>query len=163
MTELPPSLTNRFILYLNILPVVEKIFLYGSLPLGVLLALFAITKAALRVSTNFGPSQKNTRYNRNISHNAVYNTCEEKLMHQKNEFPLPDESKYYKIADEDNDNLDHLIIGRHDYELENDAALSDIDYNEQNDEEGFEDDQDSDRSSQEMKLIKSHSSKVSES
>lgn len=75
---------------------------------------------------------------------------------------MPDESQYYKIAPDDQENFDHLIIGRHDYELENDAALSDIEY-EQNDEEGFDNDPDSERSksNQEMKLIKSHSSKVS--
>lgn len=74
---------------------------------------------------------------------------------------MPDESQYYKIAPDDQENFDHLIIGRHDYELENDAALSDIEYNE----ESFDNDPDSERSksksNQEMKLIKSHSSKVS--
>jgi hypothetical protein len=147
------------------MPVVENIFLYGCFPIGILLVLVSVTRAAVRLSSAFGSSHKSQRYNRNLANNAIYNTCEEKLIRDKEMKYMQNQQiteNYYKI-DDDNDNFENFIIRGDGYELENEVALSDIDYNEQND--GDFDDIESEHSSsdgiQEMATIKHHDGQVS--
>lgn len=161
--ELPKRLENRFSLYLNILPMLEKAGLYGSLTLGLLLSIIAVTQVALRASRSIASQQQ---YNRNLMNNSVYNACEEKLTSKCNAAAIEckkqkcgdyDDDRGNKSSDEDDEEHECLnIIRRADadrsiqYELENDDALSDIDYNEINDEEEEEDESSSTNSSSEQ-------------
>jgi hypothetical protein len=136
LMELPERLQNRFGLYLNILPVVEKAALYGSLAVGLLLSIFAVTQVALRTSKTFASQQCHQNYNQNLVKNSVYKACEEKLTkNSSTDAMLKDneEEDDMDFGDESSDCMN--IIRRDEYELENDDALSDIDYNEINDEE----------------------------
>lgn len=141
MMELPKRLEDRFSLYLNILPVVEMVGLYGSLTLGLVLSIIAVTRVALRAS-KFVASPYHQKYHHNLVNNSVYNACEEKLS-SRNQSVTNETSQKAKNSNDDVDGEDdnkifndfddsHClnIIRRDDqYELENDDALSDIDYN----------------------------------
>ncbi|XP_070501982.1 scavenger receptor class B member 1 [Chironomus tepperi] len=141
MMELPKRLEDRFSLYLNILPVVEKVGLYGSLILGLALSIIAVTQVALRAS-KYVASPYHQKYHHNLVNNSVYNACEEKVSSRnhsvRNESSQNgnkstddvDGEDDSKISDDDDDAHCLNIIRRDDqYELENDDAISDIDYN----------------------------------
>jgi hypothetical protein len=139
MMELPKRLEDRFSLYLNILPVVEKVGLYGSLTLGLVLSIIAVTRVALRAS-KFVASPYQQKYHHNLVSNSVYNACEEKVSSRNHSVTNENahkasNSKDYgeddnKMSDDDDDAHCLNIIRRDDqYELENDDALSDIEYN----------------------------------
>lgn len=136
MYSLPEALKNRFTLYLNILPVLEKIGLYGCFICGMILTIVAITRVALRLSTTLTASKNissnHHKYNSNLKNNAIYNACEtqEKLMSGEECKPIISKSKF-KHHDT-NEPEEMLTIGRCDFDLENEAALSDIDYDEEN-------------------------------
>lgn len=143
MVELPKNLEERFSLYLNILPLVEKVGLYGSLTLGLILSIIAVTQVALRASRYVAP-QYSQKYHHNL--NSVYNPCEEKLTAKHNSTkndPLMktnaiDNEEENKASDDDEYETNEClnIIRRDDqYELENDDALSDddIEYNDEED------------------------------
>jgi scavenger receptor class B, member 1 len=125
LDELPERLEKRFKLYLKILPMVEKIGLYGSFILGGILAIFAVFRVALRASqTMTGQKSRNIANN-----NSVYNPCEEKLidLHTKNTQLTQDKG----IIDDDDINFKTCnIIIRDQFELEEDEALSDIELKE---------------------------------
>lgn len=127
MQELPRRLERRFGFYLNFLPVVEKVGLYGSLVLGLFLSIFAVTRVALRASKSFASQQ----YNHNLVNNSVYNPCERRLSKQQ------EEAHNGNNSEDDSDDRECLNVIRRDdeYELENDDALSDIEYNEINEDE----------------------------
>lgn len=136
MQELPHRLERRFKFYLNFLPVVEKVGLYGSLSMGLLLSIIAVTRVAFRASKSFTSQQ----YNHNLVNNSVYNPCERKMSKQEEALSSNDNSEEYEDDTDDRECLN--VIRREDeYELENDDALSDIEYNEIND----EDEEDSER------------------
>lgn len=135
LQELPDRLQKRFSLYLNILPMVEKAGLYGSLILGAILSIFAVTQVALRTSKTIASQRCHQKFNRNL----VYTPCEEKLidLHQMKKMPqvIKVDEFNNKSDDESNDNDCGNVISRNQYELEDDDAISDIDYNEIVDEE----------------------------
>jgi hypothetical protein len=137
LKELPERLEKRFSLYLNILPVVELAGLYGSLIVGALLSVFAVTQVALRTSKSIAAQRCHQKFNANLANNSVYNPCEEKLIDLKclkaknltsqvikvDELNKSDDEESFEVEDLD-------VITRDQYELEEDDALSDIDYNE---------------------------------
>jgi hypothetical protein len=121
MQELPHRLERRFQFYLNFLPVVEKVGLYGTLSLGLFISIFAVTRVAFRASKSFASQQ----YNHNLANNSVYNPCERRMSKQDEAANGNDNSE------DDADDRQCLNVIRRDdeYELENDDALSDIEYN----------------------------------
>ena len=137
MPELPQSLQNRFLLYLNILPVLEKVGMYGGMMCGIALTIYSITRAALKLSTTLTVS-------RNISSgkyksSAIYNACEETLMSGNECKPKTkmrksknnNNTEYVNMNEKDEEmHIIESVIGRCDFELENEAALSDIEYDE---------------------------------
>lgn len=135
LQELPDRLQKRFSLYLNILPLVEKAGLYGSLILGAILSIFAVSQVALRTSKSMASQRCHQKFNRNL----VYSPCEEKLidLHLMKSMPqvIKVDEFSNKSDDESNDNDCGNVISRNQYELEDDDAISDIDYNEIVDEE----------------------------
>lgn len=133
LNELPERLQRRFSLYLNILPIVEKAGLYGSFLLGALLSIFAVSQVALRTSRTMASQRCHQKFNKNIVHNSIYNPCEEK----KSKVAPAQVVKVNELSrsdDESNDGECLDMITRSQYELEDDDALSDIEYNETNDE-----------------------------
>lgn len=120
--DLPPRLERRFVFYLNFLRIVEKVGLYGSLSIGLLLSIYAVTRVALNASKSYSSQQYN---------NSVYNPCEVSKLSKQNEASMIPSDDY---EDDDRECL-NIIRREDDYELENDDALSDIEYNETNDEE----------------------------
>lgn len=127
MQELPHRLEKRFDFYLNLLPVVEKVGLYGTLSIGLFLSILAVTRVALRASKSFASQQ----YNHNLVNNSVYNPCERRMSKQE------EARNGNENSEDDSDDRECLnVIRREDeYELENDDALSDIEYNEVNEDE----------------------------
>lgn len=125
LMELPERLEKRFSLYLNILPVVEKAALYGLLALGSILSIIAVSQVALRTSKTLASQKCHQKFNRNL----IYAPCEEKLIDEKSKKP---QKTTLKLDDEESNSSDCAdVITRHDqYELEDDDALSDIDYSE---------------------------------
>jgi hypothetical protein len=123
LTELPERLEKRFSLYLNILPMVEKVVLYGCLALGGILSVIAVSQVALRTSKSISSQRCHQKFNRNL----IYAPCEEKLIDEKSKKPP---QAMTKLEDEEsNDSEGADVITRLDpYELEEDDALSDIDY-----------------------------------
>lgn len=124
LNELPLRLENRFSLYLNILPLVEKVGLYCSLVLGAILSILAVTQVAIRTSKSLSTQ----KYHQKFSRNQVYGPCEEKLVERH----MPK----VELLDETSSDDDRIsnVITRSQYELEEDDALSDIDYDEIEDE-----------------------------
>jgi hypothetical protein len=131
LDELPDRLEKRFKLYLKILPLVEQIGLYGSFILGGILSIFAVFRVALRTSrTMTGQKGRNMATN-----NAVYQPCEEKLM--DNQTQVANKPDYNKKRHEHEDEIQFVsfnVITREQFELEDDDALSDIDFKEDEDE-----------------------------
>lgn len=134
LNELPDRLQKRFSMYLNILPLVEKAGLYGSFALGAMLAIVAVSQVALRTSRSIASQRCHQKFNKNIVNNSVYNPCEEKLidLQMKGTQVL----KVNELAkSDDSDDGDCLnVITRNQYELEDDDALSDIEYEGKEDE-----------------------------
>jgi hypothetical protein len=126
LEDLPPRLERRFSFYLNWLANLEKAGLYGCLSVGLILSVIAVTRVAIYASKSYSAQQ----YNHNLVGNSVYNPCEVKCSKQN-------ESMRSDCDEDESDDRECLnIIRREDeYELENDDALSDIEYNEINDEE----------------------------
>lgn len=128
--DLPPRLERRFSFYLNFLPVVEKTGLYGTLSLGLIISIYAVTRVALNASRSYTSQQ----YNQNLKGNSVYNPCEVKLSKHNEASKINDNQDSNEEGEGEEDCL-NIIRREDDYELENDDALSDIEYNEINDEE----------------------------
>jgi hypothetical protein len=126
LLDLPPRLERRFSFYLNFLANLEKVGLYGTLSVGLVLSLIAVTRVALYASKSFTAQQ----YSNNLVSNSVYNPCEVKCSKQNETI----RSDYEEDESDDRECL-NIIRREDDYELENDDALSDIEYNEINDEE----------------------------
>lgn len=124
--ELPERLEKRFSLYLNILPMVEKVALYACLALGGILSVIAVSQVALRTSKSIASQKCHQKFNRNL----IYAPCEEKLIDEKSK--KPPQQTMTKLEDEESNGSECAdVITRHDqYELEEDDALSDIDYSE---------------------------------
>lgn len=157
MENIPDQLQKRFDLYLNILPLVEKSGIYGTFLIGLIFSIIAVTRVAVRVSSSITSTQKNKKYGNNLAQNNIYNACEEKLIDgehglkiTKETFQLSkdnvsnhtDSGISRNLTGDDGDDEDDYdsddgrcmnIIKRCEFELENDDALSDLDYN--NDEE----------------------------
>ncbi|XP_055681558.1 scavenger receptor class B member 1 isoform X2 [Lutzomyia longipalpis] len=78
--ELPPALKNRFHLYLNVLPVLDNLLFYGSAIGGVLLLLFAVTKASVGMSGSLTSPTRKISLQRTYDFRStkVYAPCEEK-------------------------------------------------------------------------------------
>lgn len=135
LDELPPRLEKRFALYLNMLPMVERVGLYGSFILGAFFSIIAVFQVAMGASRRL-TGQKN----RNLANgSAVYNQCEEKLIENGSEKRRPTTIEYElgRLGDDMQIAKSFNIITRDDqFELEDDEALSDIDYN--NDDDGEE-------------------------
>lgn len=118
LNELPQRLEHRFSLYLNVLPLVERVGFYCSLALGLLLSIVAVTQVAIRTSKSLATQKYHQKFNRNL----VYGPCEEKLVERHMpKAELVDETR------SDDGGLSNVIT-RSQYELEEDDALSDIDY-----------------------------------
>lgn len=74
---------TRFNFYLNILPYIEPLGFWGGLIFGLVLLVYAVTRATLRLTKN-GKSLDGNYAKANIlqvATNAVYNPCEMKLLH----------------------------------------------------------------------------------
>lgn len=138
LAELPDKLEQRFDIYLNILPLVEKAGLYGTLTLGLLLSVIAVTIVAVRTSKSVASNQCYQKFNRN-QNNSIYNACEEKLMSNEMFHHVTSVRVDDIKSDDELDEIGSLKnVQRDQYELEEDAALSDIDYNESIDDEDTE-------------------------
>lgn len=124
LNELPLRLENRFSLYLNILPLVEKVGLYCSLALGAVLSIVAVTQVAIRTSKSLATQ----KYHQKFSRNLVYGPCEEKLVDRH----MPKVEHVDETSSDDGGMSN--VITRSQYELEEDDALSDIDYDDIDDE-----------------------------
>lgn len=137
LMQLPDRLQQRFSLYLNIAPVVEQVALYGSLILGAFLTIYAVTQVAIRTSQSFASEKCRQKFNKNLVNNSVYNPCEEKLISRapKNLPQIKQVDEMCKSDDDTDENNPLNVISRDQYELEDDDALSDIDYNEIQDED----------------------------
>lgn len=61
MEKLPEGLKNRFAIYLNVLPVVVAVIQYGSMAIGTMLLLYAITRVSMKLSNSMQPSHKVSR------------------------------------------------------------------------------------------------------
>lgn len=136
LNELPDHLQKRFSLYLNILPIVEKVGLYGSLALGAMLSIFAVTQVALRTSRSIASQRCHQKFNPNRLNSSVYNPCEEKLIDLQSKGVPNQVLKVNELSrsDDESEDGDCLnVISRNQYELEDDDALSDIEYNEKQD------------------------------
>ena len=165
MHELPESLKNRFILYLNVMPILEKIGLYGSFICGMILTMFAITRAAFRLSTSMSASKNisnnHHKYNSNLTNSAIYNACEERLMSDDECKPIAKSKFIHKddtgfcINIDANEKIN--TTGSCEFELENEAALSDIEYDDDD-----SSDQSSSNSIQEIKRLANRNNLVSE-
>lgn len=136
MEQLPERLQTRFSLYLNILPVVETVGLYGSLVLGAILSIFAVSRVALRTTKSMKIQQSHEKFNKNLQNNSVYKACEEKLIGFQSAKKIAQVIKVDEFNKSDSDSNDECsdVITRSQYELEDDDALSDIDYNEMDEE-----------------------------
>lgn len=88
--------------------------------------MIAVTRVAIYASKSYAAQQ----YNNNLVNNSVYNPCEVKCSKQNESM----RSDYDEDESDDRECL-NIIRREDDYELENDDALSDIEYNEINDEE----------------------------
>lgn len=134
MKELPQRLENRFRLYLNILPVVEKVGLYGSLTLGLMLSIIAVSQVALRAS-KYVASPYSQKYHKNLVSNSVYKACEEKVTDRRGSVPAemsPRSNDSDEVDFEEDDRSEeclNIIRREPQYELEEDDALSDIESN----------------------------------
>ncbi|XP_037958648.1 scavenger receptor class B member 1 isoform X2 [Teleopsis dalmanni] len=148
LPELPESLDNRFNFYLNILPYLDIIGIWGSLALGVVLLVYAVTRATLRISK----ISENTKYCKaNILHStttqdnshrpngSVYNPCEMALIEMNEKDALKPLSKQQKhlitrsdeenIADADYELYNEIDMKkrRQSYALDLEPAISDTD------------------------------------
>lgn len=133
LNELPERLEKRFSLYLNILPIVEKVGLYGSLLLGAMLSIMAVSQVALRTSRSIASQRCHQKFNKNLVNNSVYNPCEEKLidLHPRSPNQVIKVNELSKSDDESSDgDCQNVITRSQSYELEDDDALSDIEYSE---------------------------------
>lgn len=138
LTHLPDRLQQRFSLYLNIGPAAEHTARYGSLILGAFLSIYAVTQVALITSRSFASQRCRQKFNKNLVSNSVYNACEEKLITlrgSRNVTQIVQVDEMSKSEDETDDGNMSNVISRNQYELEDDDALSDIDYNEIHDED----------------------------
>lgn len=135
LNELPKRLERRFDLYLNLLPMVEKSILYGSFALGIMLSIIAVSRVALRTSISLTSQNLSQKFNRNLANNSVYNPCEEKLIALQPTKAVQNKvTKVNELSKSDEESSDSggglNMITRSQYELEDDDALSDIDYTE---------------------------------
>jgi hypothetical protein len=84
MAELPQDLQNRFVMYLNILPIFDQVGLYALLIGGALLLIIAVGQAATKLSVSTSSKRKiskTSKYANNIHQNSnLYRKCEEKLI-----------------------------------------------------------------------------------
>lgn len=130
--ELPDRLERRFGLYLNFLPMVETLGLYGSLVLGAFLSILAVSRVALRTTKSMTSQRCHEKFSKNIQNNSVYNPCEEKLIDLKSAKDVSQVIKVDELSKSDSESNDECtdVITRSQYELEDDDAISDIDYNE---------------------------------
>lgn len=136
MEQLPDRLQKRFSLYLNILPTLQTVGLYGSFILGAIFSIMAVSRVALRTTKSMTSQRCHEKFSQNLHNNSVYNPCEEKLIDLKSTKKLPQVIKVDESNKSDSDSNDECsdVITRSQYELEDDDALSDIDYNEMDDE-----------------------------
>lgn len=85
MNELPVNLQNRFNLYLNVLPILDKILLVLVFVIGVVCLAMANIRAAIRISnsvtdqTNISKNKKQNISNSN-NKSSIYLPCEEQLI-----------------------------------------------------------------------------------
>jgi hypothetical protein len=128
LQELPERLEKRFSLYLNFLPMFEQVAMYGALIVGAIFSVFSVTQVALRTSKSLTTQRCHQKFNKNLANNSVYNPCEEKLIDLK---PSKGKAQMVEVdelnkSDDDFEGLN--VITRDQYELEDDDALSDIEY-----------------------------------
>lgn len=87
MNELPINLQNRFNLYLNVLPILDKIILVFIFVIGVICLAMANIRAALRLSNSVSEkhqlSKKKKHNNPKFTKSAIYLPCEEQLIKTK--------------------------------------------------------------------------------
>lgn len=126
MPELPTPLKNRFNLYLNILPVMEKCGMWLALIGGTICLLNAVTRAVLGISTRVTNSQKmtklNKKYNGSIHRSDIYAPCEEDMIGGDNG---DDDNEGGRRGD--GDFCDVELVDERKYILEQDSAISDND------------------------------------
>ncbi|CRL06508.1 CLUMA_CG019609, isoform A [Clunio marinus] len=139
LDTLPERLENRFGLYLNVLPIVEKAGMLSLFLLGALFAITAVSRVALKTSKSITSENSYKKFNRNLINNSVYNPCEVKLIELKSKKQMANNvtkiNERTKPDDDDSCEEDSLnVITRSQYELEDDDAISDIEYNEINEE-----------------------------
>jgi scavenger receptor class B, member 1 len=132
LKELPDRLERRFGLYLNFLPTFQQVAMYGALAIGMLFSVYSVTQVALRTSKSLTTQRCHQKFNKNLANNSVYNPCEEKLIDLK---PTKGKSQIVAVDElnKSDDEFESLnVITRDQYELEDDDALSDIEYTESN-------------------------------
>ncbi|GAB0094391.1 scavenger receptor class B member 1 [Sergentomyia squamirostris] len=106
--ELPPALKNRFHLYLNVLPVLDQLLFYGSAIGGVLLLVFAVTKASVGMSTTITSSGRKISLPRaydfrSTKISSVYAPCEvkcDRIPNDCHELTMPSADAVYDLESE---------------------------------------------------------------
>lgn len=88
MNELPINLQNRFNLYLNVLPILDKILLVLTFVIGVFCLVIANILAALGISNSVSEKSQisKNKNHKNLKSNkssTIYLPCEEQLIETK--------------------------------------------------------------------------------
>lgn len=98
MNELPVNLQNRFNLYLNVLPILDKILLVFCFIIGVICLAMANIRATLRMSNSVSEQQKLSKGKHQNSlksdKSAIYLPCEENFIETK----LENDNEMFQIG-----------------------------------------------------------------
>lgn len=136
MNELPINLQNRFNLYLNVLPILDKILLVFCFVIGIICLAMANIRAALRMSTSVSEQQKLSQGKNQSSSksnkSAIYLPCEESFIDKKlendnemfqigiqdgNGYILDKEPALVMDSDDDNDSLIQMKCDKSDEQV----------------------------------------------
>jgi hypothetical protein len=153
MAELPQDLQNRFIMYLNILPVLDQFGLYALLIGGALMLIIAVSQAATKLSKSTSSKRKiskSSKYTNNIQSTTLFGKCDEKL--------ICNDDNVININDDEDcldggDRIQELMIIRRnsrEYTLDDEPGNS-----ESSDSDSMLSDEPSTSSSQELGLLQS--------
>lgn len=95
MEKLPEGLKNRFAIYLNVLPIVVDVCQYGSLAIGTMLLLYAITRVSMKLSNSMQPSHKVSRQRK---YSSIYPDLIQRFGDGEKVFELNEKSRKNSIS-----------------------------------------------------------------
>lgn len=106
MPGLPQDLQNRFIFYLNILPWIVNICLYGSYVAGVLLLTWATIKASHQLKESLERAHNMQHVISVVSAGQIYVPCEARIVN--------DSEMQMILEHDEEDETDHILKVRND-------------------------------------------------